>query len=232
MPRHPRIAPGGLVYHVLNRTVGRMKMFRRSADYDAFLRVLILAHQRYPMRILSFCLMPSHWHFVVWPQKDGQLTNFFRWLTQTHAIRWRTSHNTVGYGHLYQDRFKSFPVQRDEHLLTLLRYVERNALTDNLVRRAQAWPYSSLAIRSDVDPRLQNLLFPWPLDCPDDWADQVNEPLTEKEFDRIELSLHRNRPFGDDAWTLSTASRLHLGHTLRPRGRPKKPASTKEKGAK
>jgi putative transposase len=221
MPRHPRVAPGGQVYHVLNRTVGRMKMFRKPADYDAFLRVLLLAHQRHPIPILAFCLMPSHWHFVVHPQRDGQLTPFFQWLTHTHAMRWRTSHNTVGYGHLYQDRFKSFPVQRDEHLLILLRYVERNPLSANLVRRAQAWPYSSLSIRSSEKPDLQAMLSPWPVDLPRNWLDHVNQPLTGNELDRIRLSLHRSRPFGDDTWTLSTATRLHLDHTLRPPGRPK-----------
>jgi putative transposase len=227
MPRQPRSAPGGLVYHVLNRTAGRMKMFRKPADYDALLRVLLEAHQRHPIRILSFCLMPTHWHFVVWPEKNGQLTDFFRWLTHTHAVRWRTSHHTVGYGHLYQDRFKSFPVQRDEHLLTLCRYVERNPLNANLVRRAQSWAYSSLHIRLSGDPRLQALLSDWPVAIPRNWLQLVNRLLTEKELQRIQTSLQRSRPFGSDTWTLATASRLHLDHTLRPEGRPRKPSTPK-----
>src|SRR5438132_451707 len=158
MARLPRFAPGGIVYHVLNRTVGRMAMFRKPADYDAFLRVLLQAHQRHPIRILSFCLMPTHWHFVVWPQKDTELTDFFRWLTHTHAMRWRISHHTVGYGHLYQGRFKSFPVQRDEHLLTVCRYVERNALSAGLVERAEAWRWGSLFVREQGDAELRAAL--------------------------------------------------------------------------
>src|SRR5690348_9601079 len=137
MPRRARAAPGGVVYHVLNRSVGKMKMFRREGDYEAFLRVISEAHERHPIRILSLCVMPSHWHFVVWPRADGQLTDFFRWLAHTHAMRWRTSHHTVGYGHLYQGRFKSFPVQADSHLRTVCRYVERNPLTAGLVTRAE-----------------------------------------------------------------------------------------------
>src|SRR5688572_24636567 len=222
MPRHPRVAPGGLVYHALNRTVGRMKMFRKPADYHAFLRVLLEAHQRQPIRILAFCLMPTHWHFVLWPQKDGQLTAFLRWLTHTHAMRWRSSHHTVGYGHLYQDRFKSFPVQRDEHLLTLLRYVERNPLSASLARRAQAWPYGSLHARLGGDSPLKAILSDWPLEMPRNWSQHVNQPLAERELTRIQQSLQRSRPLGSDAWTLTTASRLHLDHTLRPEGRPRK----------
>jgi len=221
MARLPRSAPGGLVYHVLNRTVGRMAMFRKPADYDAFLRVLLQAHQRHPIRILAFCLMPTHWHFVVWPEKDNQLTPFFRWLTHTHAMRWRVSHHTVGYGHLYQGRFKSFPVQRDDHLLTLCRYVERNPINANLVRRAQLWPYSSLHIRQSGDEKLRALLSPWPLQLPANWTHHVNQPLTQREIEQIQMSLKRSRPFGSDPWIFKTASTLHLDHTLRPRGRPR-----------
>ena len=222
MPRRSRIAPGGLVYHVLNRTVGRMAMFRKPADYNAFLKTLIEAHQRHPMPILSFCLMPSHWHFVVWPQKDGQLTDFFRWLTHTHAMRWRVSHHTRGYGALYQGRFKSFPVQRDEHLLTLCRYVERNPLNANLVKRAQLWPYSSLHVRLNDDEKLRSLLSPWPLDPPTNWINHVNQPMTQREIQKIQTSLQRSRPFGSDTWTIKTASALNLDHTLRRQGRPEK----------
>src|ERR1700729_1396164 len=147
MARIARIAPGGLVYHVLNRSVGRMHMFRKDLDFEAFERVMIQAHKRFPIRLLSYCLMSNHWHFVPWPREDGELTDFFRWLAHTHAMRWRVSHHTVGYGHLYQGRFKSFPVQCDEHFLTVSRYVERNALAAQLVRRAQDWRWSSLWTR-------------------------------------------------------------------------------------
>jgi putative transposase len=69
----------------------------------------------------------NHWHFVAWPREDGQLTEFFRWPahTHTHAQRWHAAHGTAGTagtGHVYQGRFKSFPIECDEHLLTVLRY--------------------------------------------------------------------------------------------------------------
>ena len=85
------------------------------------------------MRILAWCLMRNHWHFVVWPREEGEVTAHFRWLAHTHAMRWHVAHGTVGRGHLYQGRFKSFPVEEDEHFLTVCRYVERNALTAGVV---------------------------------------------------------------------------------------------------
>ena len=108
MPRAARNAPGGLVYHVLNRSVGRMHLFGKDADFEAFQRVLIEAHQRHPIRVLSYCVLSNHWHFVVWPDADGQVTAFFRWWAHTHAMRWRVAPRTVGYGPLDQGRFKSF----------------------------------------------------------------------------------------------------------------------------
>src|SRR3954465_6567689 len=148
MPRTARRAPGGQVYHVLNRAVGRMRLFRTDDDFEAFRRVMVEAHRRHPLRILAYCVLSNHWHFVVWPKTDGQVTDYFRWLAHTHAMRWRVAHRTVGYGHLYQGRFKSFPVQRDEHFLTACRYVERNALSAGLVRRAQDWRWGSLWARA------------------------------------------------------------------------------------
>jgi putative transposase len=151
MPRTARVAPGGLVYHVLNRSVGKMRPFGKGADFEAFQRAMIEAHQRHPIRILSFCVLSNHWHVVVWPEEDGQLTAFFRWLAHTHAMRWRVSHRTVGSRHLYQGRFKSFRVQSDEHLLSVLRYVERNPLAAGLVTRAEQWRWSSLWARMRGD---------------------------------------------------------------------------------
>src|SRR5437016_14658586 len=118
MPRQARYAPGGIVYHVLNRSVARLPLFRKPADFLAFEKVLIEAHRRVAIPILSYCIMNNHWHFAVWPEDDAQLTEFFRWLTHTHTMRWHAHHKTSGTGHLYQGRFKSFPTENDGHLLT------------------------------------------------------------------------------------------------------------------
>ena len=222
MPRGPRIAPGGLAYHVLNRSVGRMKMLRFDPDYEAFLRVVHEAYERHPIRILSFCVMPSHWHFVVWPEDDDQVTKFFRWLAHTHAMRWRVSHHTVGYGHLYQGRFKCFPVQTDEHLRTLCRYVERNPVAAGHVQSADQWRWSSLWIRLNGDEKQKSILTPWPIDAPRDWVAWVNRPLKESEIAEIRTSLDRGRPLGNESWTEKTAARLNLDYTIRDEGRPKK----------
>jgi putative transposase len=222
MPRRARATPGGLVYHVLNRAVGRMVMFRHEGDFEAFERIVQQAHERHPIRILSYCVMSNHWHWVVWPEEDGQVTRFFRWLTHTHAMRWRVSHHTVGYGHLYQGRFKSFPVERDEHFLTLCRYVERNPLAAGLVKRAEHWRWSSLWVRLNGTARQKAILSAWPVDRGRDWIGQLNQPLRGSELEAIKTSLERGRPLGSVEWTEQIVSRLDLAHTMRREGRPGK----------
>ncbi len=197
-------------------------MFRKDADFEAFERVMVEANERHPIRILSYCVLSNHWHFVVWPEEDGQVTDFFRWLAQTHAMRWRVSRRTVGYGHLYQGRFKCFPVECDEHLLNLCRYVERNPLSSGLVRTAQQWRFSSLWARMHGDDEIKALLSPWPVKRPKDWTARVNAVLSAKELGRIRVSLERGRPYGRDIWIKRTVEELKLEHTVRPEGRPRK----------
>lgn len=220
MPRQARLAPGGLVYHVLNRANGRLRLFKKPEDYLAFERVMVQAHERAPIRVLAWCLMPNHWHFVLWPERDDQLTAFMRWMTLTHAQRWKHSHDAVGQGHLYQGRFKSFPIEQDEHLLTVLRYVERNAVRPTLVKRAQDWRWGSCFVRQDRSHSLRSLLAPWPIDRPRSWVELVNTPQTAAEVKRMREHIERNRPYGDASWTKATAAALKVEHSLRPRGRP------------
>lgn len=223
MGRPKRASDGGLIYHVLNRANARMTIFEKEDDYAAFERVLEEAVERTAMRLLAYCVLPNHWHLAVWPREDGELSAFTAWLTLTHTQRWHAQRRTQGSGHVYQGRFKSFPVQDDEHFLTVCRYVERNALRANLVARAEVWRWCSLHRWRSGSALEKALLAPWPLARRPGWVEQVNAPQTEAELARLRTSIQRGRPFGDDTWTERTADRLGLESTLRPRGRPKKP---------
>ena len=108
MGRPLRAADGGLIYHVLNRGNARMTIFEKDGDYEAFERILEEAIERYGTDVLAWCLMPNHWHMVVKPHEDGELSRFVGWLTLTHTQRWHAHYHNTGSGHLYQGRFKSF----------------------------------------------------------------------------------------------------------------------------
>jgi putative transposase len=222
MPRRLRIADGGLVYHVLNRAVGRGRIFEDADDYLAMERVIERTWTLLPLRIISYCLMPNHWHWVLWPKDDGQLSQFMRLLTVTHTQRWHAHHHSAGTGPLYQGRFKSFPIQADEHFLTVCRYVERNALRAKLVESAQDWPWSSLAKRMGPEPPPWLLpMAKWPVDAPANWLQWVNRAQTAAELQALRTCVKRSRPYGTPRWQERAARRLALESTLRPRGRPR-----------
>ena len=207
--------------HVLNRGNGRMKLFHKPQDYQSFVDLLGEALDHVPgMRLLAWCLMPNHWHMALWPREDEDLSAFMRWLCNTHVRRWHQHWHSVGRGHIYQGRFKSFLVQDDMHYLVLMRYIESNPCRAKLVEQAQAWPWSSLAIQSTSEGR--PLVSQGPLDRPRRWLALVNEPLGEEILEPIRASVKRGRPYGDDEWVQRMADRFGLAFTLRQRGRPRK----------
>jgi len=204
-----------------------MTIFDDDEGYAAFEKAMAQAGERRPgARLLGYCLMPNHWHLVLWPRADDDLSEYMRWLTVTHTQRWHAHHQSAGTGPIYQGRFKSFPIARDEHLLTVLRYVERNALRAGLVKQAEDWRWGSLwrwinrrsaATQGEDAPAICN----WPVDRPRQWRRIVNDALTASELEAVRRSVVRGAPFGSPNWTKKMASRLGLESTLRPRGRPR-----------
>lgn len=219
-----------MVYHVLNRANGRLRLFKTEADFQAFETALIQTHERHPIPIYGWCTMGNHWHFVVRPNEDGELSRFFGRLALLHATRWQAAHHAIGMGHVYQGRFKNFMIQKDEHLLRVLRYVERNPLRAKLVERAEDWRHGSLHVRRNGPMELKRLLSDWPVSRPRDWVGLVNRPQTPEEETAISNAIHRGCPLGSDTWAAATAKTHGLLSTLRPRGRP--PGWRKPKKAK
>ncbi|MFK7790404.1 MAG: transposase, partial [Phycisphaeraceae bacterium] len=234
-------------YHVINRGVGRMQLFDDEADYLAFVRVLGEGLSKYPdARLLSYCVMPNHWHLVFWPRRgsDRVLSELMRWVGTTHVRRWHEHRHTAGTGPIYQGRFKSFPIQADEHLLTACRYVERNALRAGLVAKAEDWRWGSLWLRrqgarqrvqsperhgdspleanllTEEELVLKGLLDDGPVGRPRNWVSLVNKPQSQAEVEALAVSIAKGRPYGASGWVNRTAGKQ--GISLRGRGRPGK----------
>ena len=223
MPRAPRKTPGGLIYHVLNRAIGKRTLFEDGGDFAAFVKILHEAVERHSVRLLAWCVMSNHWHLLLWPKTDGELSTFMRWLTTTHVRRWHQHRHSSGEGHLYQGRFKSFPVGDDSHLLTVaqLRGAKSAAGPDGRACGVLALFKPAQRIgKQAAGPLLTEL----PVACRDDWLQWVNEPQTDKEMEQLRISVARGRPFGSPAWQAQSAKKLGLEFTFRKRGRTSKKA--------
>jgi len=218
MPRTARASAGGYCYHILNRGNGRVAVFHKDEDSRAFVRLIAEAFRRRPMRVLAYCLMPNHFHLALWPFGDGDLSTWMHWLLTAHVRRYHRHYHSSGL--VWQGRFKAFPIQEDAHLLSVLRYIERNPWRAGLVARAEDWGWSSL--RSSVGRESGSFLEPGPMPRDPGWLERVNAPLSASDLERLRRSVDRGTPFGTENWSQETAVRLGLEASLRPRGRPRK----------
>jgi putative transposase len=156
--------------------------------------------------------MSNHFHLVVQPGTQATLSPFMQWWMTSHVRRYHQHYGS--HGHLWQGRFKSFPIQQDGHLLTVIRYILRNPVRAGLVEHAIDWPWSSLRF-----PELTDLV---PIETPLNWQDWIDEPLFDHELMRLRTCVNRQQPFGAEEWRTRIAAALGLESTLRRRGRPSK----------
>ena len=222
MPRPQRTDVGNYVYHALNRANNRVQIFDKYKDYKLFENILEEAKEKFDMRILAYCIMPNHWHLILYPKKDGDLSKFMSWVTNTHTRRWHSIKETIGQGHLYQGRYKSFIVQENEYLLQLFKYIEGNPLKAKLVEKAEDWKWSSLWRREQEDVEQRKLLDEWPINVPENYIDLVNISQKDIKVESLKYSISKGKPYGFETWVNKMIDNFNLGSTLRNPGRPKK----------
>jgi len=218
MPRVARGLVDGFVYHILNRGNGKQEVFHIDQDYKVFTHLMGEAKTRYSVKIFAYCLLPNHFHMVLMPLRAEEISKWMQWLMTSHVRRYHRHYGTSG--HVWQGRFKSFLIQEDSHLLAVLRYVEANPVRAGLVGSVKEWLWSSHKERTGEKSRL--LMDEIPVGLPEAWGRYVDEPLREKELNRLRQSVNRQSPYGALMWQMEVSKELGLESTLRPRGRPRK----------
>lgn len=217
MPRRAQFR-GDFIYHVMNRAAKRARLFECSRDYIALEDILSKAKLETGIRLLAYCIMPNHWHLIIWPASATQMSQFMRRFTGHHAQLWQYSRDSVGLGAVYQGRYKAIPIQSETYFHNACLYVERNPLRANLVARAEDWPWSSAWRR--IHNEDFELLDRWPTPYPHNWLETLNAGVATD--DDVRTAVRRNVPFGDHDWARTAADAA--GRTHRPPGRPRKSA--------
>jgi putative transposase len=193
-PRKPRHVVTGCAHHVINRGNERRRLFFQQSDYDRFLHLLTVGKSRFRVKVFGVNVMPNHFHGLIQPDSEGALSGYLQWVLGSYASDLRARTGTVGYGHVFQRRFWSDPIKDELHFVTVLRYVEANPLRAGLVPRAEAWPWSSAVLRTELSP----LLDPLPCPLPGDWIDLVNEHQSSEELAPIRWPNPRGRAGAGD----------------------------------
>jgi putative transposase len=221
MGRAPRVDIGGLVYHIVNRANNRTAIFHEPDEYRHFEVLLKDAVDRFNMRLLAYVLMPNHWHLLLYPRSDGDVSLFMQWLTLTHTQQYHVWKQTTGHGHIYQGRYKSFLVEKDAYLLAVIKYIERNPVRAKLARRAEAWKWGSGYRRLDGTSKERSLISDPPVDLPRNYRLWIHEFEKEDDLANIRTSVSKGKPLGTMQWAQRMIDRFGLAATARKPGRPK-----------
>jgi putative transposase len=221
MARQPRVDVPNIPYHVINRAVGRLKIFTSEKDYQLFVDLLTEAREKTGMNIFAFTIMPNHWHLVLFPENTGDMKRFMHLLTNAHTRKVHTITKTTGTGPLYQGRYKSFMINDDVHLLTVIKYVERNPVRAGITKLVEDWKWGSGRIRRYGTAKQKQLLSEGPTVLPRNYYSWVNAADKEDVIKQLRTSVNKGTPFGSDDWVNTMVDTHHLGATLRGSGRPK-----------
>ena len=199
MPRRRQCGTGGLIFHVIDgRCEARGALRPSHPTTVAFENLMIETKRRMEISLLVYCLMPNHWHLVLWPDRDGLLSKFMQRVTFTHAMRWNASRGISGAGAVYQGRFRAIPVQHDWNFLRLCRYVERNPLRAGLVKDPTEWRWSSFWRRHNACDN--EVLAAWPMTPPEDWHSLLTESDVDPELEAIARRCEEANPSARASW--------------------------------
>lgn len=216
MPRRQLAGSGGFVFHVMNRSAKQLTLFDTPFEYEMFLQVLAAADTACPIRLLEYCVMPNHWHLLVWPERDDQLSRYMRWITGVHAQRWRQARGQPGKGAVYQGRYRWVAVQSGTHYDVARRYIQQNPVRAQLVACPDDWPWSS----ASCEPALARpTLAQGPLSLDTRHASLVDRLLDADTAQAMRASLKSGHPFGDPQWGMALEVRKWLMAVLE--GHPK-----------
>lgn len=218
MPRIARGLADEQIYHILNRGNGRKDVFHKAGDFKAFVELLRESKNKYSIDILAYCIMPNHFHFLLRPRYAAQLSSMMQWLMTSHVRGYHKHYGSCG--HIWGGRYKSFIVQENRYLLTVIRYIEGNPVRAGLVKSVNDWDWSSYRERTGGYRRA--IIADSPVELPDNWREFVDDPLTGVELERLRKSIQRQAPYGEPLWIEKMCKVHGLESTMRPKGRPRK----------
>lgn len=142
MPREARLFIKGACYHVMSRGINKMQTFLDDEDYEKYINFIAKYKRRFAFKLYGWCGMPNHPHLII---SSDSLSKVMHMLNFSYAQYFNNKYERVGY--LWQDRFKSYVVQKDRYLINLISYIEYNPVRANIVSNPEDYRWSSYQAR-------------------------------------------------------------------------------------
>lgn len=222
MPRIARVVAQGYPHHITQRGNYRQKIFSSDTDREKYLSLTDTESKRYGLKILAYCLMPNHVHFIAVPENDDSMGKVFKYANMKYSQAYNKKIGTGG--HLFQGRFFS-SVMDERYVIACARYIERNPVRAKMVKTPCDWKWSSAKAHCGIDERDTfgvRALFDY-ADYPQkNWKKFIEEPDDAEEIKRIRSQTRRGRPLGENQFIRKLEKKLNRFLALKPRGRPKK----------
>ena len=222
MPRIARIVATGCPHHITQRGNYRQDIFVDDFDRKKYLALIEQESKRYGLKILVYCLMPNHVHFIAIPEKYDSMANVFKYAHMKYSQYYNKK--SAARGHLFQGRFFS-SVMDEDYLVACASYIERNPVRANLVDMPYDWEWSSVKVHcgiSNNDKLEVRKFFDYTEYSQKDWKRFIEETVTPEKIKKIQDQTIRGRPLGSDKFIEELERNLNRPLFLRPRGRPRK----------
>lgn len=136
-------------YHIYNRGNRKQAIFTNYRDYERFLEKVVEYKKKYSIQLLAYCLMPNHFHFLIYQSSPNGLSKFISDLCNSHSRYFNVKYDLVG--SLFQGRFKAKLIEKDEYLIHLSRYIHLNPVDlflfvgKELLGKVMSYKWSSLS---------------------------------------------------------------------------------------
>ncbi|MDP3790667.1 MAG: transposase [Candidatus Omnitrophota bacterium] len=159
MPRIGRVIYDNAVYHILNRGHDRRRLFQEAEDFKSFKDMIARYKQKFQFDLYHYCFMSNHFHLLLKIAKGEELSFLMKGICQTYAFHYKRKHHFSGY--LFQNRYKSILIEKDEYLMECGRYIERNPARAGIVDNPEKYYWSSYNFYAKTIP--DDIITPDPL---------------------------------------------------------------------
>ena len=216
MARIARIVIPGCPHHVTQRGNRRQKTFFRESDYQLYVYLMSEFCRKAKTEVWAYCLMPNHVHFVMVPRTENGLRDAIGEAHRRYTIKINSRKNWRG--HLWQERFRSFPMD-ESYLLATVRYIELNPVSAKLCAKPELWPWSSASAHlsgiDDILVRTKPML-----NRVSDWSEYLQQPNDPQKITDLRIHSNTGRPLGSESF-VARLSQI-VGCDIRPKKRGRK----------